>query len=135
MYLSIMEKLQVGNILSSALFHFDKDCEHRAVGRLTSRHVHFGNLDELSVKRAAQVPSHSVAAALCYLSFFYMVPRTANYTADFFSLANGMFDSMNSRELRHKTNPLVCSYTRILSLKNMEKICRIYEDSSNWHWK
>ncbi|XP_035232862.1 uncharacterized protein LOC118204669 [Stegodyphus dumicola] len=103
-------KFQGGKIASwnhiVSLWEFDRKMPHRCVPKLTDRHVNVDCLSAMSVKLAAQVFSHSVASGLCYLSALNGLPASASLTADFCSNINILFDSLNSRTLKH-SNPFL----------------------------
>ncbi|XP_035217262.1 uncharacterized protein LOC118190622 [Stegodyphus dumicola] len=108
-------KFQGGKIASwnhiVSLWEFDRKMPHRCVPKLTDRHVNVDCLSAMSVKLAAQVFSHSVASGLCYLSALNGLPASASLTADFCSNINILFDSLNSRTLKH-SNPFLAGVTK-----------------------
>lgn len=95
-----------------SLYEFDSKQTHRLVPKLTYKHVHVDGLKKMNVALAAQVLSNSVAAGLDTLSTLKYLPSEASFTADFCSKMNDLFESVNSRVLRHKSRPLLSACTK-----------------------
>ena len=66
----------------------------------------------MSVRRAAQVFSHSAASALDLMSHLGRTEAGAKDTAIFCSTVNDMFDSLNSLQLMNDTVPLRSAVTK-----------------------
>lgn len=94
-----------------SLYDFDVKQTHRLVPKLTSKHINVDGLKKMNVALASQVFSNSVAGGLCTLSTLQFLPSSANFTADFCSKMNDLFDSVNSRVLHHKSRPLLSACT------------------------
>ena len=109
------------------LYEFDKEQTHRIAKKLTDRHVNLQNLDKMSVRRAAETLSGTVAACLCTLSVFRPDEKRVSRanTADFSAAVNDLFDSVNSRCIKHKTNRLLSTVTQTsIHMNKWEELSR-----------
>lgn len=94
------------------LYNFDEKQPLHVVKKLTKKHVELNGLLKMSVRRAAQVLSHSVASAMYYMVSLNGLPNQARDTAEFCSISNDLFDSVNSRQFMDKNNPLRSAVTK-----------------------
>ena len=87
---------------------------YRAAHKLTDKHIYLPAFSKMSVKRAVQVLSHSVASGINSHVALGCLPAEAAYTAEFCEAMDQLFNSFNSRS---KTAPLdktwkhACSHT------------------------
>lgn len=80
----------------------------RAMLKLTSIHIAPTNFQKMRVKYAAQIFSHTVAAAIKTATATHQLNSlTSLYTAEFIENVNNIFDSLNSRFLQDP-NPYRC---------------------------
>lgn len=108
------------------LYFLEQDSGLKAALKLTLRHIFITPWSKMSVRLAAQVFSHSVAAALRTAIEVGDISADARKTADFIGHMNRLFDNLNSR-IANDRNPYRCA----LSDKNpqVEKSLR---DSLCW---
>ncbi|GBN50478.1 hypothetical protein AVEN_13167-1 [Araneus ventricosus] len=82
---------------------YEKDSKKKksACRRLTKRHIEVSGLKKMNVQLAAQVLSHSVAAALLYVKATD-IDNKASETSEFVYKMDKIFDSINARSLKHQ---------------------------------
>lgn len=92
-----------------------KNAKSKALPTLTDSHVFPNSFQKMSVKRAVQIFSNSVAAAIktCIISG-ELQSETASDTAEFIDFINKLFDCLNSRNI-FSSNP----YNSALSANNL----------------
>ena len=78
----------------------------KAAGRLTKEHIFPNGFQKMSVPRAAQVLSASVAASLNTAVGQGTLPPAAAYTAEFCSNMDKLFNSVNGEVLFNEENPI-----------------------------
>ncbi|XP_039291443.1 uncharacterized protein LOC120353042 [Nilaparvata lugens] len=84
----------------------------RAAHQLSSAHISPNNFQKMSVSLAAQIFSHTTAAALkTAIATGQLTTSTALETANFLQKINSLFDAMNSRTLFSK-NPDNCALSK-----------------------
>ncbi|GBN24531.1 hypothetical protein AVEN_249210-1 [Araneus ventricosus] len=85
--------------------------EFSAFRKLTKKHIAISGFKKMNVKLAAQVLSHSVAAALNLYVAAQRIESNAIDTARFLKKMEKLFDTVNSRTLKHQKKEL-CAVTK-----------------------
>lgn len=86
------------------LYDIDSKKKIRMVPKLTAKHVQLPPFSSMSVPLAAQLLSHSVAAALSTLADLGRIEKDAHVTAEFIDNFDKLFDTFNSSQM-HDTHP------------------------------
>ncbi|CAG4957376.1 unnamed protein product [Colias eurytheme] len=96
------------------LYNIDKNNKSKSIKKITPSHLNPNSFEKMKVKLATQVFSQSVSAAMeTAVATGDLKSETAVHTAKFLKEINNLFDSLNSKSLKHK-NP----YKRALTKKN-----------------
>ncbi|GBN06819.1 hypothetical protein AVEN_43887-1, partial [Araneus ventricosus] len=93
------------------LYEMDSKDEFSACRKLTKKHIAVSGLKKMNVKLAAQVLSHSVAAALNLYVAAQRIESNGIDTARFLKKMDTLFDTVNSRTLKHQKKEL-CAVTQ-----------------------
>ncbi|GBM30909.1 Transposable element P transposase [Araneus ventricosus] len=88
------------------LYEMDYKNELRACRKLTKKHIAVSGLKKMNVKLAAQVLSHSVASALNLYILGHKIEENAKDTMNFVKNTDTLFDTVNSRTLKHQKKEL-----------------------------
>ena len=95
-----------GNLVSwdyvRAFFNADQKSPLRLAPKLTQKHIDLPPFAALSVKRATQVLSHSVAAGMQAMAQWGTIPKEATHTATFIEQMDQLFNAFNSSSLSSK---------------------------------
>lgn len=91
------------------LYEYDSARQIRMVPKLTEKHISLPIFSTMSVPLAAQVMSHSVAAAMSFLADLGILPKSAEDTAKFIENFDQLFDKFNSSYITD-TKPAKCAF-------------------------
>lgn len=86
-------------IIYANFLNLIKRKKYQQAPHLSKKHLIVNRLGKMSVKLAAQILSHSVAAGICVYSSIGGLPADAVFTADFVKEMDMLFDSLNSKTL------------------------------------
>lgn len=77
---------------------YEKDCTLaiKSAPKLTNRHIYPNSFQKMNVSYAAQLMSHSVAAAMCVHLSFGALPKSAAATIELIEKGDKLFDMLNS---------------------------------------
>lgn len=81
--------------------HFDRKSLVRLAPKLMEKHLTLAAFSKISVKLAAQVLSHSVAAGMSSLAQLDVLSAEANQTAQYIELMDVLFNAFNSGSVKN----------------------------------
>lgn len=87
--------------------------EPNRTARKLKNHVILTHFNKLSVKRTAQVLGKFVALGMWNITAFGVLSSSATDNAEYCSITNDVFDSLNSSQLKHPTLPLHSAVTEV----------------------
>lgn len=114
-----------------ALWKLENVKATRAACKLSEKHINPNHFDRMKCRLALQVFSRRVSAALLTAGTTGEIDsETVIHTAEFFTILNDSFDSLNSRNCNNP-NPNACALSEIrLDVENNLK--QLLIDSSKW---
>lgn len=111
------------------MYNYDRTLEYRLVPKISNDHIHSNNFQNMKVKLAAQVFSHSVAAALhTYIIHFKTLPDWEKVTANFIKKINLLFDIFNSNNLNTFSAYMRALKNKLDFQKKLFKILRVINE-------
>ena len=114
-----------------SVYEIDKKCPIRLLPRLSDRHLEVAAVTKMRVCLAAQILSHSMAAALKMRMITNELPHEATATADFAENMDKLFDLLNSRQLKGN-KPARCAITP--KNRNLDNLVHLKDWVSKWEF-